>query len=138
MTTRPIAQDLFAETPRPHLIAGRSRTTGRIVFPFPEGLEGQDCDPVDLASEGTLWSWTVQRFRPKSPPYAGPEAFTPYAVGYVEFPGQVIVEGRLTEADFAALRIGERYRTVIVPFAEDADGTSILTYAFERVEGTAA
>ncbi len=138
MSTRPVAEGLFADTPQPHLIAGRDRDSGRIVFPFPEGLEAQSCDPVDLAPEGTLWSFTVQRFRPKSPPYAGPEAFEPYAVGYVEFPGQVIVEGRLTGSDFAALKIGDRYRTVIVPFAEGADGSAILTYAFERMEGAAA
>lgn len=138
MTSRPIAERLFADAPRPHLIAGRDRATGRVVFPFPNGLEGENCDQVDLASEGTLWSWTVQRFRPKSPPYAGPEAFEPFAVGYVEFPGQVIVEGRLTDANFDALRIGDRYRTVLIPFAEDADGTRILTYAFERMEGATA
>jgi uncharacterized OB-fold protein len=138
MTTRPIAEGLFAEAPRPHLIAGRHRATGRIVFPFPQGAEAQDCDSVDLAAEGTLWSWTVQRFRPKSPPYAGPEAFEPYAVGYVEFPDQVIVEGRLTGSDFDTLRIGDRYRTVLVPFGADPDGIPILIYAFERIEGVSA
>lgn len=138
MTTRLIAEGLFAEQPQPHLIGGRDRASGRIVFPLPEGLEGAGCDPVDLAAEGTLWSWTVQRFRPKTPPYRGPEAFEPYAVGYVEFPGQVIVEGRLTGVAFDALRIGDRYRTVIVPFNRDADGNDILTFAFERAEGAVA
>jgi uncharacterized OB-fold protein len=138
MTTRPIAEGLFAEAPQPHLIAGRDRVSGRIVFPFPDGPGGRDCDRIDLTPEGTLWSWTVQRFRPKSPPYAGPEAFEPYAVGYVEFPGQIIVEGRLTGSDFATLRIGDRYRTVVVPFVHGSDGSEILTYAFERVEGEEA
>ena len=52
-----------------------------------------------LARRGTLWSWTIQRFRPKSPPYTGPEEFEPYGVGYVELPGEVRVEARLTESD---------------------------------------
>jgi len=38
---------------------------------------------VELPPSGTLWSYTVQRFRPKSPPYRGPEPFEPYALGYI-------------------------------------------------------
>jgi len=51
-----------------------------------------------LERTGTLYTWTVQGFRPK-PPYAGPEGFEPYGVGYVELPGEVRVEARLTVAD---------------------------------------
>lgn len=135
MQSRPIAEGLFAETPVPHLIGGRDRASGRIVFPFPEGIEGQNCDPVDLAPEGTLWSWTVQRFRPKSPPYRGPEAFEPYAVGYVELPGQIIVETRLTGVAFEDIRIGDRYRTALLPLSADSDGASLIMFAFEPVKG---
>lgn len=36
---------------------------------------------------GTLWTWTVQRFAPKSPPYQPPPGgFQPFAVGYVTVP----------------------------------------------------
>ena len=61
-----------------------------------------------LARRGTLWSWTIQCFPPKSPPYAvaDPDAFEPYGVGYVELPGEVRVEARLTVADPDRLRIG--------------------------------
>jgi uncharacterized OB-fold protein len=48
---------------------------------------------VPLARTGTLWTYTVQGFRPKSP-YDGPEEFSPYAVGYVDL-GEVLVESRL-------------------------------------------
>jgi uncharacterized OB-fold protein len=42
-----------------------------------------------LARRGTLWTWTIQCFRPKSPPYAGDaESFEPYGVGYVELPAR--------------------------------------------------
>ncbi|HVQ95367.1 MAG TPA: OB-fold domain-containing protein [Mycobacteriales bacterium] len=38
-----------------------------------------------LSPAGRLWTWTVQRHQPKSPPYLPPEAgFAPFAVGYVE------------------------------------------------------
>jgi uncharacterized OB-fold protein len=58
-----------------------------------------------LPPEGTLWTWTVQGFEPK-PPYAADAPFAPFGVGYVEFPGYLRVEGRLTESDPSRLRIG--------------------------------
>jgi uncharacterized OB-fold protein len=44
--------------------------------------------------DGVLWTWTVQRFPPKSPPYVvPPDGFVPFAVGYVE-----LVDGSRIEA----------------------------------------
>ena len=53
-----------------------------------------------------IWSHTVQRFRPKSPPYAGPQAFEPFIVAYVELPGETIVCARLTGIAPEAVSIG--------------------------------
>ncbi|PNB52433.1 DNA-binding protein, partial [Pseudomonas sp. FW305-130] len=61
------------------------------------------------------WSYTVQRFRPKTPPYAGPEAFEPWALGYVELPGEIIIEARLTDVAFDAIRIGMALELTEVP-----------------------
>jgi uncharacterized OB-fold protein len=53
---------------------------------------GGPAAPVVLSGTGTLWTWTVQRFAPKSPPYAVPEGgFAPFPVGYVELPEGVRV-----------------------------------------------
>jgi uncharacterized OB-fold protein len=87
---------------------------------------------VELADRGTLFTFTTQEFLPKEP-YTGPETeadFSGYALGYVELPGQVVVETRLTERDPAKLEIGMPMRLVIVPFRTDADGTEVMTYAF--------
>jgi uncharacterized OB-fold protein len=88
----------------------------------------------ELSPTGTLWSFTVQGFEPK-PPYAGPQPFEPYGVGYVELPGEVIVEARLTENDPARLAIGEPVELVLVPFNTDASGDDIVTFAFRPVAG---
>ncbi|HWA63325.1 MAG TPA: OB-fold domain-containing protein [Caulobacteraceae bacterium] len=128
---RPIAEGLFVTTPKPHLLGGRRKSDGKIVFPAPQGAEAALYDVVELADEGRLWSYTVQRFRPKSPPYAGAEddrSFRPFALGYVELPGQVIVESRIETDDPASLKIGMPMRLVLKPF-ERADGP-VLTYAF--------
>lgn len=124
---RAIADGLFTYDVPPRLIGGRDRASGRVVFPCPES---EGFDPVALSSEGTLWSYTVQRFRPKSPPYAGPEAFAPWIVAYVELPGQVIVEARLVDIAFEDVRMGMPVRLTQVPLDPDApDSVLIPAYA---------
>ena len=134
MPQRPIAPGLFDTVDgRPRLIGGRRLSDGKVVFPMPEGGEAKAYEAIPLASEGTLWSFTVQRFRPKSPPYAGDDddkSFRPFALGYVELPGQVIVESRLETDDFASLRVGQPMALTLAPFRKDPDGTDVLTFAF--------
>ena len=110
------------------LLASRERATHRFCFPArPE--DDPRYDRVVLPRTGRLWSWTIQRFRPKSPPYAGPEAFEPYAVGYVELDGALIVEGRLVDAAFDDLEIGMTMRIVPLPFLL-ADGSLRTSFGF--------
>jgi uncharacterized protein len=126
-TSRPIAEGLWSNDAQPRLIGARRKTDGEIIFPMPQGDAVDDYDAVELSPTGTLWSWTIQSFRPKTPPYIGPEEFEPFAIGYVELPDQVIVETRLTQTH--GLKIGMPMELVILPF----DG-SVLTYAFRPVE----
>ena len=128
-----IAEGLFTNETPPRLIGGRDRTTGRVVFPCPPGAQ---YEPVPLGREGTLWSFTIQRYRPKSPPYAGPEAFRPWPIGYVELPGEVIVEARLTNVDFEDIHIGMPLELTLIPLDPDA-ADSVLVHAFQP-KGVAA
>jgi uncharacterized OB-fold protein len=90
-----------------------------------------------LERRGTLWAWTTQDFPPPSPPYTGPTGkdFVPFAVGYVELPGEVKVETRLTEHDPKVLAHGMAMELVIVPFRTDDDGNEVVTFAFAPVAG---
>lgn len=66
---------------------------------------------LKLHTEGTLWTWTVQRFPPKSPPYMPPpEGFSPFALGLVELAGGDRVLALLDVADPASVHIGMRLR----------------------------
>ena len=123
----PIAAGLWTTGADPQLIGGRRKRDGEIVFPLPGGDAAADYDAVPLSRSGTLWSWTIQSFRPKSPPYTGPDEFTPFALGYVELPGEVIVEARLTRT--TALTIGMAMRLEIIPL--DAARS---TFAFSPLE----
>lgn len=127
MATRPIAANVFAISPL-RLIGGRDRSSGNLVFPLPP--EAANYEPIDLPTHGSLWSYTVQRFPPKSPPYRGPAPFVPYAVGYVELPHALIVESLLTDVDFSALRVGLPMELTTIPLRTDEDGTTIVSYAF--------
>lgn len=124
---RAIAEGLFTDEASPRLVGGRDKASGRIVFPCPPGA---DFEPYPLRRQGTLWSYTVQRFRPKSPPYAGPELFRPWAVAYVELPGETIVEARLVDVELDTIRIGMPLELTLVPLdPESAD--PVMTHAFK-------
>jgi uncharacterized protein len=114
----------------PELIGSECRRCGAVAFPRQGSCArctSSDVTERRLGRRGTLWTWTIQCFPPKSPPYAGdPAAFEPYGVGYVELPGEVRVEARLTEADPARLRIGMPME--LVP----RDG--IVAFAFRPAE----
>jgi uncharacterized OB-fold protein len=97
----------------------------------------EDIETIMLAKRGTLWTFTVQGFYPKSPPYAGPETketFVPFGVGYVELPDKVRVQGRLTENDPEKLKIGMEVELVIQKFKDDEEGNEVMIYAFKPVE----
>lgn len=129
-----IAEGIFVEREGgPLLIAGRRKTNGEICFPMPSGPEAAHYDAIEVTGEGRLWSYTMQRFRPKTPPYIGADdekTFKPFALGYVEFAGQVIIEGRILIDDIADLKIGQPMRVAIETFATSSRG-ELQTYAFE-------
>src|SRR5215213_6962663 len=124
-----VAEGLLAGSPEaPVLIGSECRRCGVVAFPRQASCASctsSDVEDRRLARRGTLWTWTIQGFAPKSPPYAGAaEDFEPYGVGYVELPGEVRVEARLTEADPARLRIGMEMELTLLPWG------SGVTYAF--------
>lgn len=119
------------------LIGSRCRACAAVTFPRQASCPRCTSTAVDrhlLGTSGTLWSWTVQRFAPKSPPYAvaDPETFTAFGVGYVELPGELRVETRLTTADPAELRIGMTMELTLI----EAPGGGARTYAFAPTETT--
>lgn len=129
----------------PHLITsedgeyslqgGRNEETGKFVFPLTGG-DREFFRPVSLKREGTVWSFTVQRFRPKTPPYAGPDDFMPYVVAYVDLPGQLKVEARLVDVNPEEVEIGMPVELTVVPDVSGAEGG--MMHAFRPAGGKAA
>jgi uncharacterized OB-fold protein len=87
-----------------------------------------------LPRRGTIVAWTTQGFSPGAP-YVGPtgEGFVPFGVGLVQLGDVVRVEGRLTENDPEKLTFGMEVELTMIPFAVDAEGNDIVTFAFQSV-----
>lgn len=135
----PIADGVFTwPADEPQLIGSRCTSCGIVTFPSqgscPRCASTEMAEHL-LARRGRLWAWTTQGFPPPSPPYSGASGkdFIPYGVGYVELPGEVKVETRLTESDPARLQIGMEMELVVVPFRSDDDGNDVMTFAFQPV-----
>lgn len=121
----------------PALAGSSCSACGTTTFPRQPSCSkcgGHDMRDVSLPRHGTIWSSTVQSFRPK-PPYRTDGDFVPFGLGYVDL-GEVIVESRLTDDDIANITIGTHVSLVVVPAFTDDDGTQVLTYAFSPVAGT--
>ncbi len=139
MPSRPIAQGLFTwplpDSERAALLGSRCEDCSAWTFPVAEGCPscgGERLSVVELARRGTLYTWTTQEFLPKDP-YLGPETaqdFEPWAIGYVELPGQLRVESRLYDVDPQRLDFDQPFELVVRLFTQDPDGTDVYAFGF--------
>ena len=138
----PIAEGLFTwPADKPALLASRCKQCGIAAFPVAESCmacSGQDVTVEELPSRGTLWTWTIQRFMPKTPYHSNEtaETFQPYGVGYLELPGGVRVEGRLTENDPDKIQIGMTMDVVFDTWRTEENGDEIISFFFKPVDQT--
>jgi uncharacterized OB-fold protein len=134
-----ITEGLFrVDGDRAVLFASRRRSSGVVKFPAerPELFDGDpeiqdDIEAIELATEGTLYTYTTQEFAPPLP-YKGnrdPKVFKPYVVGFVELAEGVLVESLIVGVSPAELRIGQPLVSTTTTL-ETADGQSLLTFAF--------
>ena len=135
----PIAEGLFTwPSNNPALLGSRCKNCGIVAFPMSDSClacSGQDMQEEALPNRGTLWTWTVQQFMPKTPYNSGetPQTFKPYGVGYLELPGGVRVEGRLTENDPEKIKIGMEMDVVFEPFRTEDNGDEVINFFFKPV-----
>lgn len=140
----PVTEGIFTwPSDEPRLIASRCTECDNHMFPTQSGCprcSGSSTEEVELGRTGTLWTWTVQGYPPKAPPFAGnvdAATFEPFGVGYVEIDGKVKVESRLTLADPEDLEIGMELEMVIDALYVNDDGDEVVTFAFAPAGETA-
>lgn len=122
----------------PRLIGSECQDCGVVSFPRQAGCPGccsENVQPRRLGTAGRLWTWTTQEFLPK-PPYAvarSADEFVPFKLGYVELPGEVLVETRIAARD-EPLAIGMPMRLIFESLFTDAGGNEVISFAFEPVK----
>jgi uncharacterized OB-fold protein len=123
----------------PRLIGSECMDCGVVNFPRQATCPcccGANVKQRRLGVSGQLWTWTTQEFLPK-PPYAVAstvEEFVPFKLGYVELPGEVLVECRIVTPGNETLGIGMPMRLVFEPLFTDAAGDEVIGFAFAPVK----
>jgi len=137
---KPLHPGLFTwPDPNPSLIGSRCLDCGEHAFPSQDSCRacsGQNTREAELGNRGTLWTWTIQSFMPKTPYHTDetPETFRPYGVGYIELPCGLKVESRLRENTPESLRIGMTMAMEIISVRKDEEGDDLVTFQFCAVE----
>lgn len=125
-----VAPDLVALDAKgtPRLIGGRCRKCGAVSFPRAAVCAhclAEDIEAVELAHEGTLYSYSIVHQAPKG-------WTVPYGLGYVDLPDNVRVLAHLdAPADKIAVNMPMRLSVGVV--GADASGTPLFSYTFTPV-----
>ena len=131
-----VCQELLRHTAQGWTLLGsRCRACGEVFFPAQRACAkccGTELAEHEIGGRGTLWSWTIQSFLPKSPYNSGETeaTFQPYGVGYVEMPSGLKVESRLTVAVPSQLEIGMPMELTLAPYRTTVEGRKVFTFAF--------
>lgn len=131
----PVAAELFASLDPPALAGSRCAACGTTAFPVARSCarcSGTDVETVALPTRGTVWTYTVQSFRPKAPYVLPGEEFAPFPVGYVDL-GDLLVEGRI-DVPREQLRLGLPVELALARAWQDEDGERV-TFAFTAIAG---
>ncbi len=109
----------------PRLIGGRCRKCEALSFPRAAvctNCLSEDIADVELAHEGTLYSYSIVHQAPKG-------WTVPYALGYIDLPNNVRVLAHL-DAPADKLSIDMPMRLAVGLVGADAAGKPLLSYTF--------
>ena len=131
----PVAENLFqGKGAAARLIGTRCASCGTHYFPKSLSCRNPQCrdkkiEDVLFGGRGTLYSYTVQEYRP--PALFRMDDWAPYAIGLVELPEGLRVLGMLTGCSNNEIRIGMDVELTVEPLYRDEEGREVLTYKFK-------
>lgn len=129
-----VVDGLLADTPDgPRLLGTRCRGCDTLYFPQASNCPNPTChakavEPATLPGEGTLYSYTIQRYQP--PPLFRMDDWQPYMLGLVDMGEGVRVMGMLMDVEERDVQIGMELRVVTGNLYKDEEGINIRTYKF--------
>lgn len=136
---RAVADGLFVtDGENAVLLGARCEGCGAVYFPRPLSCRNPACHEkrltaVELPGEGTLISYTVQRYRP--PPLFRMDDWAPYAIGLVSLGDRIEVMGMLSGFELDHIAIGSPVRVICAPLYTDDAGAPVHTYQFAPAPG---
>lgn len=134
----PVVEGAFAETPEgPRLLASRCLSCRTTYFPRAPICRNPGCDDktvedCKLSSRGTLWSYTIQYYKPP-PPARFDEPFAPYGVGLVDLPEGIRVLSMMSTGRPEELRVGMEMELVLESLCHNENGDEVITWKFRPV-----
>jgi len=131
----PVVQGLFTgQGDGTRLLASRCRGCGSVYFPRALSCRHPRCadkqlQDTELGPQGTLYSHTVQAYRP--PPLFQMDNWAPYPIGLIDLPEGLRVLAMITGCASSQLRIGMPMTLCTRVLFVDTQGCEVLTYAYE-------
>ena len=137
--TAVVAEALALDEAAPALLGTRCGDCGSLYYPRVVSCRNPECDDkhvllARITGRGTLYSFTIQRYRP--PALFALEPWQPYALGLVDVEDGLRIMG-IVDAPTGDIRIGMPLRLstlVLNDKAEDA----VVTYSFVPDDGAGA
>ena len=86
-----------------------------------------ELEPVELSSQGTLYSYTIVRIPP-----AGWPGGVPYALGQVELPEGPHVISEVLDCPYEKLEVGMKLELALAVGGEDAKGDELVVYKWRQ------
>ena len=136
---KPVTDGLFTLTAEgPRLLGSRCASCATVYFPKAISCRNPVCrdkavSDAQLPSGGTLFSYTIQHYRP--PPLFRDDDWKPYAIGVVELGEGLQVMGILDSVDLGSIAIGMPLRLVTRRLYHDVARGEVVTYAFAPDDG---
>ncbi len=136
-TQIPVQEGLFTwPSDQPSLIGSKCKSCEEYFFPKVNLCQNPDCTKKDvgdvlLSRRGTLWSYTIQHYRPP-PPYKGP---VPLTIGLMELPKENLkIMGQLVEGvKEEDIKIGIDLELAVEKLFDDESGNEVVTWKFKPV-----
>lgn len=113
---------------KPQLTGGRCRGCGALSFPSAAvctNCLSEDIGAINLGEEGSLYSYSIVHQAPKG--WA-----VPYALGYVDLPGDVRVLAHI-DAPADSIKIDMPVRLAVGVVGADAAGAPLMSYTFTPI-----
>lgn len=139
MSTKPIVEGLFTETPKgARLLGSRCSSCATPYFPKSPVCHNPACTESSVSTmadasfgpKGKIWSLAMQDY-PPPPPVKFDEPYERYAMAVVDLDDGLRVLGRIATDDPNSVNCDQAVELIIDTLHHDAEGNEVTTWKFK-------